>query len=558
MMCLRRIFARCSWVVAASVAAGTVTAQVQQIEGGRALDANPMIGSGGINPALPRHPINRSNQIITGHVGGGMRFRGYAPIRDPSDFFVGLPSADLSGFRADSLSVRDVVTGVTNYQPRAYYDPRRTILNAGAIQRGLNIPGTSNARNTGVAPSADALPGPRDPLTGFSLPPREAWPGTGLMLEPRVQRVGPLRDSPQFPGLPLGGRADSVPLSELEDIGRGEPAPGTPAAIQQTIDRRRRGSITPGVRPDRRFPAPGETMPDRIEREGARLPTQVPTEAQTQIDTQMRVTQPVWPEPAAPGGDNIGRRVGGAGPAGVGEDRFRDMARAAQALQGGPLAPGPARPPGTGVDTHAFWAREYLARPVTGLSGTADTTVNRHLERADQEMRRGRYYEAAGYYSVAGTIDRRNPLPLIGQAQALIAAGEYMTAATLLERGIEAFPGFALFRVDLNAFIPDKRLLEERRADLERLLAASEDYRLRFLLGYIEYYSGLQPQGLDDLVKAARQAPSGSAIAEFPSRLKERLSILTEPPTTRPAPRSGPDAPAAGGRTLPRIPGATP
>ena len=53
------------------VCAGQVWAQVAPIEGGRALDSNYRLGSGGINTRARSYEPNRSNLVITGNVTGG-------------------------------------------------------------------------------------------------------------------------------------------------------------------------------------------------------------------------------------------------------------------------------------------------------------------------------------------------------------------------------------------------------------------------------------------------------------------------------------------------------
>ena len=88
------------------------------------------------------------------------------------------------------------------------------------------------------------------------------------------------------------------------------------------------------------------------------------------------------------------------------------------------------------------------------------------------------------------------------------------------------FPEIAYFKLDLNAFVTDPQVLDVRRADLETRLAEREDYRFRFLLGFIEYYSGLEEFGLENLKRAAADAPPGSAIAQFPTSLRVGRVLL--------------------------------
>ena len=71
-------------------------------------------------------------------------------------------------------------------------------------------------------------------------------------------------------------------------------------------------------------------------------------------------------------------------------------------------------------------------------------------------------------------------------------------------------------------------VFDRRRADLERRLTYREDYELRFLLGYLELYSGLTDAAQKNLTLAAKGAPKDSVIARFPDLVfgMERIPIF--------------------------------
>ncbi|MBN1490169.1 MAG: hypothetical protein JXA69_09645 [Phycisphaerae bacterium] len=499
------------------------SAQVRQIQGGNALDANPMVGSGGINFAAPPPPINRANALMTGRVGGGGGFQGYSPIRDSSSFLMGLPSAGLSSFNARGISVADVIAGQSNYQPRLYYDPSRTVTNVGSVQRGLNRPGTSMPLSPYALPRATVEPIQRDPISYEALNRRQAT-GHGMAIEPALQRVSPRvisggMDTPGYTGS-VYDRTQAVPLSDVRRWSDRTTARPNVAAragdrVPFEVDRRRTtGTIESPLDSVLGTGRMDERLDYRINAGATGQPTPAPGAASpapgqpTLVSPAAADLTPALPEPAME-------------PAGFGQDRFDDMA----------VIVTEARSRAAAEATHARavqaqWVDRYLAQPVTSFVGTSETTLNRYLSLAEAQIHEGNYYRAARYYEMAGAMDPNSPLPFMGQAQALMAAGEYMTAVNLLCRAIEAFPAIAYFRIDLNAFITDGLALERRRADLERLLAENDDYRLRFLLGYIEYFSGLRLPGLENLAKAAAKAPKGSPIAGFTELLKERMSVL--------------------------------
>ena len=148
-------------------------------------------------------------------------------------------------------------------------------------------------------------------------------------------------------------------------------------------------------------------------------------------------------------------------------------------------------------------------------------------KRAEQYLQSGEFYRALAHYEMAQAFDRGNPLLDLGQGHALIGAGEYLSAVLRITRGIERFPEIVHFKFDLRQLITDLDLLDIRRADLDKRLAKEEDYRYRFLLGYIEYYMGLEEFGLEHLEKAAADAPPESIIARFPDLL-EKSKLLAE------------------------------
>jgi tetratricopeptide (TPR) repeat protein len=159
--------------------------------------------------------------------------------------------------------------------------------------------------------------------------------------------------------------------------------------------------------------------------------------------------------------------------------------------------------------------REMLERPVLTFAGSADAPVQNLIRQAEALAREGKYYEAKATYEQAMIYDRHNPLLLLGQGHAMLAAGEYYSAALALSRAVELFNAIAYLRFDLRSFITEPDVLEMRRADLEQRLEKEEDYRLRFVLGYTEYYSDLAKYGLPNLKLAAEQAPEHSGIARL-------------------------------------------
>ena len=198
-----------------------------------------------------------------------------------------------------------------------------------------------------------------------------------------------------------------------------------------------------------------------------------------------------------------------------------------------PLAPEQANQRDTALPS-ASAAPERGIRPhvLRTFVGSEQSALNRYLSQAESLIRRGEYYKASELYDIARSIDPRNPLPLLGRALSLLAAGDYVTSANNLFAAINAYDALADFPVELPAFIPDLRVLDRRRADLERRLEQVDDYRLRFLLGYAEYCSNLQKLGLENMTGAAKAAPGDMDSLR---RFTALLSLRPVTSTTRPA-----------------------
>ena len=89
---------------ALGLSAGTTPAAAQQqVSGGAALDANPQVGSGGVNRGAIQPDFRSRNLLITGQVTNGREFRGEVGYTAAGAFRGNLGSDDLFRFRAESF-----------------------------------------------------------------------------------------------------------------------------------------------------------------------------------------------------------------------------------------------------------------------------------------------------------------------------------------------------------------------------------------------------------------------------------------------------------------------
>lgn len=534
------------WVLATIAAVGVLgghaAGQSARPLSGYAIDASNQVGSGGVNSTISPRPINAANLFVTGNVAGGRAFRGFSPIRDSSSLLLPLPTAGLGGFRGDSISVGDVLQGRTNYQTNPFYDTSLTVTSAGGIAQGLNLPGNSALRSPylvpyGISSTAagsgrlvDTLSplsrgtdvGQNDWLTGPS-----AYALTPQSYAQPVDALAPpsLSQSPLFGATTISTRAPDQPTrigNPLADFalrgGPGEPKRDEGSAAGQRVLGflfSNRSALSPADMAPEVFGAKPSGVADVL----------APTVGQPPNET-VTSTTPLQ-------SDTQGLAIGAAADVNVAGDlvseftperisAYADITQAVEWLRRRAEQDAAATVPPGAVErarNSMERARSLVAEPLDSYAGQIDSRVNQYIIEAEAYTRDGDYYRAAGIYRQASFLDRNNPLIDLGWGHALLFAGDYLGAVYHLTRGIDRFPAIAYFNTDLTSFVSDPTLLDVRRADLEDRLEHRKDYRLRFLLGYAEYYSGLKKFGRPNLERAAAEAPAGSVIARFPDLL---------------------------------------
>jgi hypothetical protein len=186
------------------------------------------------------------------------------------------------------------------------------------------------------------------------------------------------------------------------------------------------------------------------------------------------------------------------------------------------------------------FVQSVLKARIKTFAGRSPSEFNNEMAKAESLMDSRQYFDAAKRYEQAQRLDPGNPLPHIGQAHALLAAGEYQTAALHLVRGLERFPELARFHVDLTDLMGGGEVVDIRRADILSRLAQREDAELRFLLGYIEYHTGNEDSGMENLNQAAANPAAGSMIGRYPGMLRGERTL---PPPKLPEVSVPPPAP---------------
>ncbi len=503
-------------VLAALAVAGTGMAygQIDVTPDGRLLDANPAVGGRGRNFARPVSPIMRGNASATGNLGAGMSLRSFSPIREASAFRGSLQSTSLSNFVRDSVSVGDAYRPLGSQFNTPFLNREQTTMSVGYL-RGQGQyegyrPGGSMLRNMpeGLNAAATRDYGQidfRQPLRAPFEEVEAPWELTSSMFA-----ATSLQDTPQVPGM------ETIPeptwISEFRrPIGRSEElAAGAP-----------RTDVTPWLPLDYRLPVasledePARSLEETMDTDPLAL---LAGRAEQIGGPQPAERSSVFVDPSLVPGQSVfnDMQLALSLEEDPGAEWFAELREAI--VQDPEMAPElQAR---AAEDSEAFVER-MLSAPLRTFAGEGDDPSNTAMLRAEALMHADDYAAAAREYDKAALFDRRNPLPLIGKGHALLAAGDYRSAAGALLRGLELYPNLARFRVDLQTLLGGGEIVDIRRADLAQLLERNEDARLRFLLGYLEYHTGNVERGLENLDKAATQADFGSFIQRYPKLLKQ-------------------------------------
>lgn len=545
-----------------------VNLQVDQAQG-QLLDSNFQVGGSRFNPSQPWAFDGgfRSNAIVSGNVTGLSYFHG-SSVPNSNQFRDFMPSSALSGFNARSVGISDIQAYQTP-SPSFFFDPRTTVADAGMIQQGLNMPGSSTIISPNIPPQTLGVDRAEiDRLLKIEVPELAEGRQTGPFIPDMGlrQKEIPSGRAIEIPNLSSGLFPSAYQSAATSSIfGAPELAEMTASPGNRTLGE----ALDPGRTTDRFAPNPNadSTLGQRTPWEpGPAISPQVDPllaakeslESVKAANDPLAAQQPfgvryVVPREQAAGAVTAGqfgsqattteadvfsglleaflvRQDAGKRPAGfaaMDETGVRDNAnQRTAAMPDGPPAAAPAdgdapeSPPSSDQTAIAAkWAEDRLATPIDTFVGRHENQFNRYMSRAEMALREGKYYVAAQLYGLASGIDPRNPLPLLGRGHAYIATGDYMSAFETIRQGLERFPQIAAFRLDLPAMAGQADIFDLRRSDLEKRLQDGEFYKLRFLLGYLEVYSGQVDDGIANLQKAAKGAPAGDIIGMFPDLL---------------------------------------
>ncbi|HAU38104.1 MAG TPA: hypothetical protein DCX07_10370 [Phycisphaerales bacterium] len=514
--------------------------QVHQQDTGNVLDANPLVGSGGANAPVGGQRIN-SQLYVTGQVSGLGSFRGPVGYYAPDQLNINLPSSQLSTFRRQSVGLQDL--SMPTYLAHPYLDPGQTALGAYSISRGATLPGT----NIPLTPYVDATVGrtlytaPAEAYKSLMVPEGGALasPLSAPLIAPEVSLAGP-------GAAPASGNAPSL-FGILRPKDREELAKdlyefgAQDTRLKEALDTRTDSEITgPRETPEQtaarletiqgRTPAKGEKTAagaptphqdaflDLLVQLGHRengelVPTEQPELTPPDLEKLETVQPPEPPKPEkkpteTPPEDNETEAV----------------AKPRQTPSAITMAPLVA------VDTN----RQVV---IHALAGRGRDLFNRYMRSGESLLKRGRYYQAAEEFRQAGTIDPKNPLPLLGRATALLVAGEPISAAFNLRRGMEVYPPVMEARPEFISKAPQEDVQRAISRLDERLAGEPARHRVEMLLLAAFAHHGMGQR--DQATQCARQLRDAAGTDKLAAAYAEFLLTGKRPDTRGPTAHPG-------------------
>lgn len=464
-----------AWAIALPAAA-----QQQAGGDGRALDASPQVGSGGVNAPADRIDFRARNDLITGNVGGGRAFRDTVDYVATGEFRDVLGSDDLFRFRADTLP-----SGLDR-------------LNAVEASRQYAIgAGTSVFRLHSQPPTPPDRLAP-ERLDDVSVGGYWDMPRPGEVDRTPVEDwlADPMEFGLEARGRALEGRAAVSPLLGLR---------GPESETWLPID-----DEEPTVDP----PADVDALRDPLAEPEARLETRLPglvlghyllgpspADAADPTDAERWAAFDRWgeqwleqrwaaraDEAFAPGVDPYSDMLAalrdderqddrleaddtGAPVLELEEPTRRDIERAEQRRRETRERVGLALDPERRDASEALEALldrlDYRLPRLQSLAGERDDRVSAMMREAEQQLTAGEFIDAERLYRRVLAHARDEPLARVGLVHAQLGAGMYRSAGMHLRHLLEQYPELAAARYGAD-LLPDAERIQSARNQLER------------------------------------------------------------------------------------------
>ena len=442
-------------------------AQVQQLQAGQALDANPQVGSGGYNTVNGGYGGVNSQLYVSGQVTGLGAFRGRTAQGALEQFSSGLPSAGFDSFRNQSVGMQNAINQPA-YQP-GYAAPSAlppTLQNLSGGGAGGVYSRRADAGMNGIYSDATA-------------------DYQSLLANAPLRTYTPQGDTalPQMGGRASGSARYGGPLFGLQSQARDD-------LVRQLQQMARK----PNQGPDDNAEAPSPSDTDPMWQRGG----------DTGTGPQPGGTP--WAKPEDRGGAKAtsGYQMEGVMSPKANQDIFVDLLVNLQARR--TMAPGkgegdqPKFRPGQDntvagaikqIEPGKYVVEISADRTVVlhSFAGSSGDLLNAELRKAQKKLKEGKYYDAAADFETACIMDTGNPVPRLGAGLALFAAGESFSAALQFQRAMQAFPPTMEARLDIGNVVSRETFDKQYGALCRRIEQDDEraELGLVFLATFVSY-----------------------------------------------------------------------
>jgi hypothetical protein len=178
--------------------------------------------------------------------------------------------------------------------------------------------------------------------------------------------------------------------------------------------------------------------------------------------------------------------------------------------------------------TSQLQAGQHLST-LNSLAGGTPGNFGQLMRQAEADQKLGRFVSAIENYQSAIELQPGNQLPLVGQANAELAAGLYQSSAYNLKFVFGRHPELTAVRYDLNAMLPSTSLHAAYR-QLHSMFTQKSGLAA-FLLAYLDYQTGRTTELKSTLDQWAGWKNSGA----WPAMLKKAWIKADHPQAAEPA-----------------------
>jgi tetratricopeptide (TPR) repeat protein len=449
------------WMLAATaLLAVSAGAQVMQVQGGGALDANPGLGTSRQNAPLGPLDTRVSSQLyVDGQVTGLAGFHGITGYRPFDELHTNVPSASLRGFDARAMGLNQALSR-SPYMTSRYYAPSATIPGGQAIVQGQVQPG----RTVPSAPSAS-----RTVYDRLYTEAVEAYqPLLPLEIRSRIRSDVPLAPLigllPEPPAATAANpRAYNWIAPPGVDVLSGMADPQASQQLAQQLFEMQARELRGGK------PLDTKLAPALV---GNALAGVSPRPPQNDEVTDPRTGQ----RSLGPRKDSEDR------PAGMppqGQDVFLDILVLmqqqkeqadddARAKEPAPRKLTPEQERQADVGLLPVNMEDNVIR-IHSLAGRGKDLFNDRKREGEAKLRAGRFYDAIEKFQDAIIINPDDPTGHVGLALGAFGAGELLRSAVIIRQAMERFPRMMELRYDVLKWL-DLKSIEVALADLNQRL----------------------------------------------------------------------------------------